>query len=117
MTTARHCNPRRSRVTTILREAGVKSWRRRRATTIETHEVWVVSRTKMSSAVWCEECACQARMLMPEEAALMLHVSLRRIYALVEAGAIHFSERTDGGVLICLASLSAFIQQREAESV
>lgn len=74
--------------------------------TVETHEIWVIRNSRAMSSVLCAECAEQSGMLTPEEAARLLQTSTRAIYRHVEAGQIHFSETTDGGLLVCPESLA-----------
>jgi excisionase family DNA binding protein len=45
-------------------------------------------------------------MLTPTEAAWQTKVSQRVLYRWIEAGLIHFTETVDGGVFICLSSLT-----------
>lgn len=44
-------------------------------------------------------------MLTPEGAAALLSVSVRELYRAIEAGGLHFRERADGAVAICVESL------------
>jgi hypothetical protein len=85
--------------------------KRQTRTTTERHEVWVVRRARAaaeeSSPDSCADCGGPARMLAPEEAATLSGLSVRAVYALVEAGRAHFRERPDGKLFVCLASLSA----------
>ncbi len=46
-------------------------------------------------------------MLTPEDAGRVLSVAPRTIYRRVEAGRVHYREVEGGGLLICLASLTA----------
>lgn len=81
--------------------------KRRTETTIEAHEFWVARRPREPSAAWCGECATDAVMLPPEDAARLTNVTPRMIYRWVEAGRIHFTETGGGGLLVCLASMPA----------
>jgi predicted site-specific integrase-resolvase len=44
-------------------------------------------------------------MISPEEAAAIAHVGVRTIYRWVEAGKLHFMEKSEQMVLVCLNSL------------
>ena len=44
-------------------------------------------------------------MISPEEAAAIAHVRVRTIYRWVEVGKLHFMERSEQGLLVCLNSL------------
>ncbi|MDQ3181235.1 MAG: hypothetical protein M3Q33_12015 [Acidobacteriota bacterium] len=70
---------------------------------IETYEVIALKRGKAIS-LWCPLCARMTEMVSPEIAAVLLNISTRTIYRRIEAGAIHFSEHSDGSLLICLNS-------------
>ncbi|MEO8434450.1 MAG: hypothetical protein ABI596_06105 [Pyrinomonadaceae bacterium] len=48
---------------------------------------------------------CAGSMVTPEEAATLARVTLRNIYARVEAGCVHFLETPDGLLLLCANSL------------
>ena len=88
------------------KERGEMSSKRRRVTTIETHQVWIIRRQRSSNRPRCSECREQDGMLTPEEAARLTGASTRDIYRRVEAGLIHFMEIPDGGLFVCLASIS-----------
>lgn len=56
-------------------------------------------------AVWCPECSATTLMITPEEAATLVGVSTRTIYAQVESGQFHFVETTAGKLMVCPNSL------------
>ena len=66
----------------------------------------IVVRYRRSFLVWCPVCSAEVVMVRPEEAAATSGSNAREIYRLVEAGAIHFQESSDGTVLVCLDSLT-----------
>jgi hypothetical protein len=79
--------------------------KKRTVTTIEIVERVVVSTAHTDTPrPHCPACA-GAAMFMPEEAAAFARVTVRDIYARVEAGGFHFLE-TPGGLLLCADSLS-----------
>jgi len=45
-------------------------------------------------------------MFTPAEAALQTNVSQRVVYRWIEAGLIHFAETVNGGLFVCIASLT-----------
>ena len=51
--------------------------RKRKQTTIESHEVWIIRGAGRRSNAWCEACAGQTGMLTPEEVARLRSVSPR----------------------------------------
>lgn len=55
--------------------------------------------------VWCAECPAPTLMITPEEAATLVGVSTRMIYAQVETGQFHFVETTAGKLMVCPNSL------------
>jgi len=81
-----------------------KSWKRTEVT-IES-ETRVVFRGGTSSLRdWCEGCQATSLMITPGAAASLAGVTTQVIYARVEAGLIHFTELTDGVLLVCGASI------------
>jgi hypothetical protein len=87
--------------------------KRRTATTIENHEIWVIRRSAGESAVFCADCSDRIAMVKPEEAARLSRVSLRTIFRWVEDGCVHFTETVNAGILICLASILAMDSRGE----
>ena len=81
--------------------------RSRTQITIETHEVTVIRRPAGSAPARCPVCRPGGWMLRPEAAGAVAGVSTRTIYALVEAGRLHFTEAADAGLRVCLRSLLA----------
>ncbi len=75
--------------------------------TVERHEVRVIRRGRGALRIQCRECGGEAPLVTVEEATVLIGISSRAIYRLVEGGRLHFTETADGGVLVCLASLSA----------
>jgi excisionase family DNA binding protein len=81
--------------------------KRRTEITVETERVVVIRQNRSVVHAWCAACAQHVTMLTAEEAARLVGVTRRTIYALVEAGNTHFSESRDGALFICLKSLTA----------
>jgi hypothetical protein len=77
---------------------------RRMRITVENERLLVVSHQKGVES-WCEECGASVRMLRPGEAAAIANVSDRTIFRQIESRRLHFTEGSDGAVLICLNSL------------
>lgn len=59
----------------------------------------------------CGQCGREARMLTPEEAAVVVGIGLPGIYGLLEAGRLHFTKTTEGLVLVCLDSLGRLLSE------
>jgi hypothetical protein len=78
--------------------------RKRTVTTIEMHQIVIVRRPGGAAHAWCPMCLKEVEMVSPEEAALLVGVSLLDICRRVGDGDIHFVETANGG-LICLNSL------------
>ncbi len=74
--------------------------------TIETEQVVVIRRQAEIIESWCDGCSAFVRMVTPEQAALLTHISARTTYRRVEAGELHFTETPEGTLLICLDSLT-----------
>jgi hypothetical protein len=79
--------------------------KRRLEITVETHEVLVVRQREGAPRTWCSQCRERAGLVTVDQAAAAAGVSSRTIYRRVETGALHFSETTDGRLLVCLKSL------------
>ena len=77
---------------------------KRTVTTIEIAERVVISARTDIPQVPCPVCA-QAAMITPEAAAALAAVSVRSIYARIEAESVHFLETPDGLLLVCANSL------------
>jgi RNA polymerase sigma factor (sigma-70 family) len=80
--------------------------RSRTEITIETDRVFVIRQRKRSVQMWCVKCEKSARFVTIEEAVDVVGLGSRTIYSLVEAARIHFTETTEGLLLVCLNSLS-----------
>lgn len=72
---------------------------------VELDEVFVIRRRQIVCFAWCNECGDHVQMVTPDEAARVAGFSSRRIYRLIEAGSLHFSETAEGHLLICQRSL------------
>ena len=73
--------------------------------TVETERVLVIRRRYRAVEEWCDGCGDSVLMIRPDQAAQVSGKSLRAIFNEVEAAALHFLERPDGMLLICLNSL------------
>lgn len=74
---------------------------------VEIHEFYVFRTTSGSLPALCVECSSgDAFMVAPEQAAALSHVPLRTIYRAVEGGLLHYTERPDGSLVVCLRSLN-----------
>lgn len=74
--------------------------------TVEKSEtLTTVQRLFRTALVWCDGCGREVRMFSPEEAAVIVRTTRRKIYQAVEAGQIHFVELPKGLLLVCLDSL------------
>ena len=74
---------------------------------VEIHEFFVIRTTSGSLPALCSECSGgDAIMIAPEQASALAHLPLRSIYRAVETGLVHYKERSDGSLLVCLKSLT-----------
>jgi excisionase family DNA binding protein len=87
------------------------SRRRRTEITVETRQLFLLRSVGNGVQAWCAKCTPSVRMISPEQAAALAGVSTRTIYALVEAGKVHFIETSAGLLLVCLDSLFAGTSQ------
>lgn len=78
--------------------------RRRTEINFEAERTLIISHRR-NQTLWCEACDKSVQMVTVDEAALIARSTSRAIFRKVEAGAIHFTETTDGRLLICADSL------------
>lgn len=76
-----------------------------RRITVETERTLIFRNRSGARRDWCAECGKQVQMASIDLAASVNLMSERGIYQLIESGAIHFAEDSDGRVLVCLDSL------------
>lgn len=74
--------------------------------TIETSQRILIRKNRRRIFVWCQRCAAEMEMYLPDEAAKLCAISTRTIYRLIESGDLHFTETPDGSMLICGGALS-----------
>jgi hypothetical protein len=72
--------------------------------TVETDRWVVVNRCRRMA--WCAGCLRQVEMLSIDDAAIFARVNSWTVFRWAEAGAVHFSETSEGLLLICPISLS-----------
>lgn len=71
--------------------------------TIEKSETLTTVQPHFPTAlIWCDGCGREVRMFSPEEAAVIVRTTRRKIYQAVEAGQIHFVELPKDLLLVCL---------------
>lgn len=83
--------------------------RRRTEITVETRHLFLLTNAGNAVQTLCTECTPPASMITLEQAAVLTGLSTRTIYAIVEAGKVHFIETPAGLLLVCLNSLLASI--------
>ena len=74
--------------------------KRRTEIIIETRQLIFLKSTGNPAKSFCAECGSE--LFKPETAALVSGIGTREIYRSVEAGTIHFIEKPDGSLLVCL---------------
>ena len=88
--------------------------KRRTEKTVEIHEFYVIRSASGSLPSLCGACDTgDAIMVAPEQAAAVAHIPVRMIYRWVESGAVHYQEKPDGSLIVCLMSLPAADGQAE----
>jgi hypothetical protein len=87
-----------------------KPMRRKKKTTtitIESRERTTIRRSQPGFVAWCQRCDAEVLMVTPKEAAALSHTDVRAIFRGIEAGTLHFVESENGGLLVCLDSVTA----------
>jgi excisionase family DNA binding protein len=79
--------------------------KKRTEITIETDRVVVISRRNLSAQSWCGACGKRVSMITIDEAAMLARVSSRTVYRWVEDERLHFTETSDGRLLVCSESI------------
>ena len=72
---------------------------------VERDQVLVIRKLDQRARRWCEECSELALMVSADHAASIAGFTSRDVYRQVETGQVHFSETSDGSLLVCLNSL------------
>lgn len=72
---------------------------------IETNRSLVVERRGKIAADWCPACAEMVAWVTPEETVILAGISSRAVYQMVETNRVHFTETSEGFLLVCLKSL------------
>jgi excisionase family DNA binding protein len=73
--------------------------------TIESDRLVVLSKRKVSVVSWCRECNQRVKMITVDEAASIAGVTSRTMYRWADAEKLHFTETSEGRLLICRESL------------
>jgi hypothetical protein len=82
-----------------------KSMKHRTEITIDTQRLLIISRRKFAAHAWCKRCGKRVEMVTVDEAARLAQVSSRTIYGWVEVERLHFTETSEGRLLICYESI------------
>src|SRR5688500_18160607 len=73
--------------------------------TFEKSEEIIVRYRRSIDRVWCHECAHDVTTSIPEDAARVTGIDVRKIYSAIEAGSAHFAESAEGSLIVCHRSL------------
>ena len=74
--------------------------------TVVSNRRYVIRRSRADIAeASCAECG--EPMVAVDEAATLLGVNQRRVFQIIESGAVHFTETDDGTAMICIASMAS----------
>ena len=77
----------------------------RETTSIETDEIWVIRRSRLSQRRFCLQCEMEVNVVGPDEASLIAGTNVGAIFSCIETGQVHI-EYFDGSTpMICVASL------------
>jgi hypothetical protein len=85
--------------------------------TFEARQTTVVRRRRDHLFTWCSCCQGETVMFTANEFGRLIGLTPRQIYRQIEAGVFHFTEESDGTLLICGNSFqtNAQIQQNQTE--
>lgn len=75
---------------------------------VETNRRFVIRQSELGKPFFCPQ--CNEPMLAAEQASLLYGISRREVYRIVETESVDFAEIETGAVMICLASLAAFLE-------
>lgn len=77
----------------------------RRFISVETEQIsFLINRASADFEI-CDRCEKENVMLEPEKIAQVTKIKQREIYRLIETGDLHFIERDDEKIFVCLESL------------
>ena len=84
---------------------------------VATNRRYIIRQSAPGRQIACAE--CDEPMLTTEQAAKIFGIKQRRIFQIIETGAVHFTETEAGAALICLSSLAAVLdgESRENQSL
>ena len=77
----------------------------RRAVLIETEQISFLVNRSSTDFMICKKCGEDAVMLSPEKLSEGTDIHKREIYRRVECGTVHYQERENGDVFICIQDL------------
>jgi hypothetical protein len=78
--------------------------KRKTSISIETRRVlWL--RKQRNCKLWCPECGEETSMLNIDDTARQAHISTRELCYWINGNRIHFTETSDGLLLVCLNGL------------
>ncbi len=79
---------------------------------IETNRRLTVSRRGKIAVSVCQQCNQPVAWVTPEEAVILTGISSRAVYQMAETGKVHFTETSEGFLMVCLDSLPANWRQK-----
>ena len=84
---------------------------------VATNRRYTIRQSPSVKQITCAKCG--EPMLTTEQVAGILGITQRRIFQIIETGAVHFTETEAGAALICLSSLAAVLdgESRENQSL
>ena len=72
---------------------------------IDLDDVRLVERRGRSVEGWCSSCGETVILVTAEDAAMLAGLDARSVYRLIESLEIHWGEKPDGLLLVCLRSI------------
>ena len=102
----------------LLQRLGRKGGRRQIVITAEKSETFIIRQEPRGLVrAWCTPCSQQIECLTVEQALTLTGLSARRLFRLVEAEGIHFSETDDGRLFFCPNSIAPLTHVEASEIV
>jgi hypothetical protein len=87
-----------------------------RKLTVERERTFIFRSHAVVQAEWCKQCSAEVELITVAEAAREIGLGELAAYRLIEAGDLHFTQKDDVNILVCLNSLRRIQRKLEADS-
>ena len=78
---------------------------RKTTITVRRERLLVITPQRGRIEGWCDGCRSKVILMRVDEAAVTADLTQRALFQRIEAGSLHFTETSEGAVLVCLDSL------------